>query len=287
MVFLNGQLLFSGASNDYVISGATLTFQAARNAPLLTDVLQVFATSASIVYVSVPATSTSTGVQGQRAVDTVNALIYECIATNSWARYAIGSSTFGQPQTLTYASNGDTNGAIYVIGTQAANGTYGAQVFANPAPTKVQALNSLGSAITIFTDRAANDDYFFNDGTAPWMALDLGAGRFITLNKYTLLARASADRAIWNWKLQGSNSLSAWTTGGVAGATWVDLDVRVNDTTMPVGGTRYGAYTPSANPSTGYRYLRLLYTGVNRYSTGAGDSLFCIAEIEIYGTLAG
>ena len=41
-VFINGQLLMPGSSNDYVISGTTVTFQAAFTAPASTDVLRVY-----------------------------------------------------------------------------------------------------------------------------------------------------------------------------------------------------------------------------------------------------
>lgn len=42
MVFLNGQLLTPGSSNDYVISGTTVTFQAALSAPAATDVIRIY-----------------------------------------------------------------------------------------------------------------------------------------------------------------------------------------------------------------------------------------------------
>ncbi len=41
-VFLNGQLLTPGASNDYVISGTTVTFQAAITAPASTDTIRAY-----------------------------------------------------------------------------------------------------------------------------------------------------------------------------------------------------------------------------------------------------
>lgn len=41
-VFFNGQLLTPGSSNDYVISGTTITFQAAFDAPVAGDVLRVY-----------------------------------------------------------------------------------------------------------------------------------------------------------------------------------------------------------------------------------------------------
>jgi hypothetical protein len=41
-VFYNGNLLNPGASNDYVLSGTTLTFQAAFDAPITDDVIRVY-----------------------------------------------------------------------------------------------------------------------------------------------------------------------------------------------------------------------------------------------------
>lgn len=43
-VFLNGQLLTPGATNDYEISGTTVTFQGAIDAPAATDVIRVYGT---------------------------------------------------------------------------------------------------------------------------------------------------------------------------------------------------------------------------------------------------
>lgn len=42
LVTLNGQVLNPGASNDYVVSGTTLTFQAAAAAPVATDIIRVY-----------------------------------------------------------------------------------------------------------------------------------------------------------------------------------------------------------------------------------------------------
>lgn len=41
------------------------------------------------VYVAIPATPTSTGNAGQRAYDSTNSLMYECVAPNTWIRYTI------------------------------------------------------------------------------------------------------------------------------------------------------------------------------------------------------
>lgn len=42
-----------------------------------------------VIDAGIPATATSAGVKGQRAYDSVNALMYECVAANTWIRYAI------------------------------------------------------------------------------------------------------------------------------------------------------------------------------------------------------
>ncbi len=41
------------------------------------------------MYTAIPPTPVSAGVQGQRAYDSVNLLMYECVATNTWIRWAI------------------------------------------------------------------------------------------------------------------------------------------------------------------------------------------------------
>lgn len=43
-IFFNGQLLAPGASNDYVLSGTTVTFQSGFTAPASTDVIRAYAT---------------------------------------------------------------------------------------------------------------------------------------------------------------------------------------------------------------------------------------------------
>lgn len=47
LVFFNGQKLTSGSSNDYLVSGTTLTFQAAFPAPISTDRIEVYAAPTS------------------------------------------------------------------------------------------------------------------------------------------------------------------------------------------------------------------------------------------------
>ncbi|HEX9996701.1 MAG TPA: hypothetical protein VGB45_06130 [Abditibacterium sp.] len=41
-LFLNGQLLTPGSTNDYLLAGTALTFQAAADAPAATDVVRVY-----------------------------------------------------------------------------------------------------------------------------------------------------------------------------------------------------------------------------------------------------
>jgi hypothetical protein len=63
LVFVNGQLLIPGSSNDYVISGTTLTIQAACPAPISTDVVQVFGYTDTATAVTGTAEVAVTGTQ--------------------------------------------------------------------------------------------------------------------------------------------------------------------------------------------------------------------------------
>jgi len=54
--------------------------------------------AAGITYVSgVPANKTSTGALGQIAIDNANSILYVCVATNTWNKVSLNSSTFTNP----------------------------------------------------------------------------------------------------------------------------------------------------------------------------------------------
>jgi hypothetical protein len=64
-----------------ISGGSGISITTAGNSVVITN---------NIEYVSVPASPTATGTQGQRAYG--SNYVYECIATNTWVRYAAASS---------------------------------------------------------------------------------------------------------------------------------------------------------------------------------------------------
>lgn len=184
----------------------------------------------------------------------------------------------------TYALDtpGDTNGLVYAIGTQ-----FGAAAFSNPAQTSfasgtkigtLRSSSSAGSALDA-TNRLAEDTHAYGAGS--WWAWDFGAANAIKPSVYTIRNR-NGD---WyylniprNWKLQGTNSVTEWTTSGIGSATWVDLDVRTGDTGIPATSGGWGTFTLTP-PTTAYRFLRLLSTGLD----SSGQDYFIFSEIEFYG----
>jgi len=200
--------------------------------------------------------------------------------TNAGAKMnAIASGAF-QAVNLTYSAVGDTNGVFYFLGTN-----YGADPWSNPVTsTQISAFrfaNGAGTVADLF-DRTTNTTNTSGAATTDYVFMDLGANRSLLPNRYTLRNYDQPNRAIRNWKIQGSASVPApYNDANITSATWVDLDVRVNDTTMPGNvASVWATYTPNQSNSTPYRFLRLFRTGVD----SLGGNYLTTAEIEMYGT---
>ncbi len=165
---------------------------------------------------------------------------------------------------LTYSSDGDTNGLFYYIGTHNP-----VAAFSNPSPGKVthSSSNVIGGSVNNVTDRVGSTDLNTN-GTGNWIKVDLGDGRSIIPNKYTLRQPNATGFTFRNWKLQGSNNNSTWT----------DIKVHSNDTTLSTVALSYASWDLTG--STAYRYLRLLSTGVN----SSGNDEMYLGDWEFYGT---
>jgi len=99
---------------------------------------------------------------------------------------------------------------------------------------------------------------------------DFGEHQTVTVeNGYYLLGRGDSNHdEMRNWKLQGSSDRT----------TWVDIDVRVSDTTM--SGVSWTPYAFSERLSYTGRYLRLLMTG----NTASDTPFMPIFGLEVYGS---
>lgn len=184
----------------------------------------------------------------------------------------------GSPQTFTYVSDGDTNDIFYFIGRN-----FGTASWANPHPariTNVRSTDLVGTPADL-TDRAAQDTYTDNLNNS-WIVSDLGSGVAVVLSKYLIRIRNVADpRAIRNWKIQGSNDPVSNSVIDLEAATWVDIDSRVADTTMPNTSGVWQVYTVPSMPAA-YRWIRFLENGAN--SSGS-DFFLTICEWQLYGVL--
>lgn len=144
----------------------------------------------------------------------------------------------------------------------------------------VRSSDAAGTATDV-VDRAINDSYT-NDVPNSWVSIDLGSGRSAIIDKYSLRNRSVADRAIRNWKLQGSNDAASNSTTDLDAATWDDLDVHIADTTMASVANQWATFTLGSTPSA-YRWLRIIQTGPN---AGVDNYLTAATEIELYGDFA-
>ncbi len=178
---------------------------------------------------------------------------------------------------FTYASDGDTNGVVYFIGTG-----QGTTSFSNPhtatSVVVVRSTNGVGSASQM-VDRTSQDSQT-TDAANSWMAIDLGSSRTLIPTKYSLRHGYSSGYYIRTWKLQGSNNAASNSVADLNAATWADLDTRTGDTTIN-SGYGWGSFTVTG-AATGYRWLRVIQTGVN--SSSNNELVLC--EFEFYGTLA-
>jgi hypothetical protein len=178
----------------------------------------------------------------------------------------------------TFVSNGDTNGVFYFLGTG-----LGQNVWANPATSSqivaVRSSNWSSSTVNQVFDRSATSTSSGNVANS-WIFVDLGVNRSLIPNRYSLRHYSEGDwEKIRNWKLQGTNSVAGTSNAQIEAATWTDLDVRSNDTTIN-GIAAWGDFVPNQSNTTAFRYLRLIQTGLN----SSGANFLAITEWEVYGT---
>ena len=173
-----------------------------------------------------------------------------------------------------WASNGDANGLLYLLATN-----FGAAAWTNPHNSgAVVVTRSAGwSGYTYqLVDRSTSGQEFFSDNAlGGWFAVDLQSA--VVLTDYSLKSDSETGYKPRNWKLQGSNDVQANTTAGIEAATWVDLDVRTSDSTIPTGASTWGHFVLSGTPAA-YRWYRVILTGVE----SSGSYYLAVVEFELY-----
>lgn len=186
-------------------------------------------------------------------------------------------------ETLAFSSSAALNGVLFRLGTN-----FGAVPWENPHTegrcVVVRSDHGAGSSTDMagLVDRATEFDQYSTDTAGSWIAVDLGEDRSLVVAKYTLQNRDFADRAIRNWRLQGSNNGGDNSVGDLAAATWFDIDIKEPNSDMAPVANQFASYDPSEGNINDYRWIRVIQTGLN----SSGDNYLTLAEIELYGEFA-
>lgn len=187
-----------------------------------------------------------------------------------------GLEAYNHQTQFNYSFNGDANGVCYYAGTG-----YGRYPFwVNPHTTgRVVVTFSSNTGFEVQTTNRQGGANSFTANTAnSWIALDLGEGRTLSPNYYSLQHDNQSQYYLRNWKIQGSNNAASNSVSALAAATWTDLDTRTSDTT--INAPEAWVSKPISGVTTGYRWLRVMQTGTN----SSGNTNLLLGEFEFYGT---
>lgn len=168
---------------------------------------------------------------------------------------------------LNYASNGDTNGVIYYLGTEKLT-----HAFFNPSTNGIATLTATPAFNASFgsenaTNRVSGSSYLSDGTNNSFWKIDLLANKSLTLKGYTIKKRGGHDPK--SWDLEGSTD----------NVTWSLIDRQVNNLVFNSSDYFYQAIT---NQTTSYRYLRFTQTGQSL----TGTTYLAFDDIELYGGLS-
>lgn len=177
-------------------------------------------------------------------------------------------STSTNTKTLTYASDGDTNGVCYWIGTN-----YGTQAWTNPH-TAGRIICSIinpydaNRSPAQLVDRQPNaDDIATSDVPNSKIRIDFGVNNKLKPNRYLLRGADRANLHLRSWKFKGSND-DTFTN-------WTVLDTQTNNTSI----NRNTWFSGVVIANEGYRYLEVEQTG----QPDGGTNIMTLGEWEFYG----
>ncbi|MEH2322051.1 MAG: hypothetical protein V7K32_00310 [Nostoc sp.] len=174
-----------------------------------------------------------------------------------------GDGSSNNRHSLNFVSNGDASGLFYYLGTNK-----GTSNWINPAGTSVNVTASSTEAgnPTSLIDRQGSE-WFSHPIANSWVSFAITSGKLLC-NYYSIRSRATnTDYYPRNWKLQGSND----------GATWIDLDIQVNNETLNAV-SQWLSLPVSSN--TSYSNFRIIQNGLD----SSNADYFCLGEFELYGS---
>lgn len=192
------------------------------------------------------------------------------------SRVVYGPVISGTYLNFTYASNGDTNGIVYYLGTLGLTAP-----FVNPDTLgQMRAMRSSdgNGSRTDLTSRLGGLNTHTLSVVNSWIGVDIGSNRFLTPNKYTLRNRGQFGTTNWagDWVFQGSNNVGGITVADWNAATWVDIQTVTGNTDL----SNNDAYTAqNVGVSAPYRFFRWMMTG----SDNLGSYYFTVENLELYG----
>lgn len=181
---------------------------------------------------------------------------------------AITPTPTSKEVTLTYASNGDSNGVFYYIGSNKLT-----QAWSNPHTDNLitvffsSAYDESHNNPQYLVDRQVNSLIATKNEINSYMAVDLKADKSLILSAYSIRARNVNDRNLISWKIQGSNN----------NQNWIDIDTQQNN---PLNASQWFSKIITGQ-DTAFKAFRILQTGINTN----GDYILCVGELELYGKL--
>jgi hypothetical protein len=166
---------------------------------------------------------------------------------------------------LAYASNGDTNGIFYYIGSL--NGGW-----VNPVTsgeiilTTSSFFDASNGNVATLVNRTDDNGIATQNIANSWVKVDLLARR-LKPSYYSVRARQFNANLIRSWKFQASNN----------NTDWVEIDQKTNQL---LSASQW--FSSQVTAAQNYRYFRILQTGLS----SSGDNILTIGEIEFYGELS-
>lgn len=113
-----------------------------------------------------------------------------------------------------------------------------------------------------------------------WMSVDLGEGRSLVVNYYSLRhGRSNGYNLLRHWVLEGSND----------GSNWIVLRAHTNDDSLPAQGFSVAAWKVEG-AAQACRHFRIRQTGKNSHNKSNSHNKrvchdLCCAGIELWGRL--